>query len=126
MAFEQQVPENDATGAPLPRPKERGIDVISVVASLKRRLETIRCSEIKRIRRQMGQLSIQQEVAIESLTRELVRKIVDDPISTLEKAASEANARAVIDIVMRLFELHPGVTKAETILARAGGRNVEF
>ena len=126
MPLEDQVPENDATSAPLPRPQERRIDIIPLVVSLKHRLETIRCCEMKRIRRQMGRLSLEQEVAIESLTRELVRRIVDDPISTLEKAASEANAYAVIDIVMRLFDLRPGVTKTETIFAEAGEKNVEF
>ena len=84
---------------------EYEIDVIPIVTALKNRLETIRCSEIKRIRRQIGSLSPGQEVAIESLTRGIVNNIIDDPISRLEEVACGADASAVIDIVFRLFDL---------------------
>ncbi len=88
-------------------PEERRITVIPVVTLLKDRLETIRCSEMKRIRRQIGQLSAEQEVAIEFLTHGLVNNIIQAPVSTLEKVTCDADASAVIDIVMRLFDLHP-------------------
>lgn len=87
-------------------PEERRIDVVPVVASLKDRLETIRCSEMKRIRRQIGRLSEEQEVAIESLTHTLVNNIIHTPVSTLEKVTRDADASTVIDIVIRLFDLH--------------------
>ena len=87
-------------------PGEYQIDVIPIVTSLKNRLETIRCSEIKRIGRQLGRLSPEQEVAIESLTRGIVNNIIDDPISRLEKVACGDDASAVIGIVIRLFDLH--------------------
>lgn len=61
---------------PLPMPEERRIDVKPVVASLKDRLETIRRSEMKRLRRQIGRLSREEEVAIESLTDALVNNII--------------------------------------------------
>jgi len=86
-------------------PGEYEIDVKPIVTALKNRLETIRCYEIKRIRRQIGSLSPGQEVAIESLTRGIVNSIIDDPISRLEKVACGADASAVIDMVFRLFDL---------------------
>ena len=86
-------------------PEERRIDVKPVVASLKDRLETIRRSEMKRLRRQIGRLSPEEEVAIESLNDALVNNIIHAPIRTLEKVACDADASAVIEIVMRLFDL---------------------
>lgn len=97
-------------------PEEPRIDVIPVVASLKDRLETIRCSEMKRIRGQIGRLSPEQEVAIDSLTHGLVNNIINAPVSTLERVACDADASALIDIVMRLFDLHPSVTKTTKFL----------
>jgi glutamyl-tRNA reductase len=93
---------------------EHQIDLIPIVTSLKDRLETIRCSEITRSRRQIGKLSPEQEGAIESLIRGIVNNIIGDPISTLRKVACDADASAVIDIVIRLFDLpHERYQKAK-------------
>jgi len=86
-------------------PGQCQIDVIPIVTSLKSHLETIRCSEIKRIGRRIGRLSPEQEAAIESLTRGIVNSIIDEPISRLQRVSCGADGSAVIDIVIRLFDL---------------------
>lgn len=84
---------------------ERRVDVIPIIASLKDHFETIRRSELKRIRGRFGTLSSAQEVAIDSLTRGIVERIVDTPITALENSTGDAQVTTVVDIVTRLFDL---------------------
>jgi glutamyl-tRNA reductase len=56
-------------------------------------------------------------MAIETLTRGIVNKIMHTPISTLKTAAREAEATTVIDLVKRLFNLQ------EKRAAKSGGEN---
>ena len=93
--------------------------------SLKNRLETTRRSEIKRIRRQIGSLSREQEIAIESLTWGIVNKIIDDPISRLEKVACGTDGSAIIDILFRLFDLQCDRYSRGEDFAEKGERTTE-
>jgi glutamyl-tRNA reductase len=45
-------------------------------------------------------------MAVESLTRGIINKVMHTPITTLKTAAREAEATTVIDVVRRLFNLH--------------------
>ena len=73
--------------------------------SLQDHLETIRQAEIDRARGRMGQLTPEQEIAIESLTRGIINKVMHTPITTLKSAAKESEATTVVDVVKRLFNL---------------------
>jgi glutamyl-tRNA reductase len=68
-------------------------------------LETIRQTEIDRVRGRMGPLTPEQEMAVEALTRGIINKVMHTPITTLKTAAREAEATTVIDVVRRLFNL---------------------
>ncbi len=81
------------------------LDVVPTIVSLQDHLETIRQAEIDRVRGRLGLLLPEQELAIETLTRGIVNKIMHTPISTLKTAAREPEATTVIDIVRRLFNL---------------------
>jgi glutamyl-tRNA reductase len=81
------------------------LDVVPTIVSLQDHLETIRQAEIDRVRGRLGPLSTEQELAIETLTRGIVNKIMHTPISTLKTAARESEATTVVDIVRRLFNL---------------------
>jgi glutamyl-tRNA reductase len=63
----------------------------------------------------MGQLTPEQEIAIEALTRGIINKVMHTPITTLKSAAREAEATTVVDVVRRLFNLQakPQVKAAE-------------
>jgi glutamyl-tRNA reductase len=54
-------------------------------------------------------------MAVESLTRGIVNKIMHTPISTLKTAARDPEATTVIDLVRRLFNLQ------EKRAAKSGG-----
>jgi glutamyl-tRNA reductase len=81
------------------------LDVVPTIVSLQDHLETIRQAEIDRVRGRLGSLSPEQELAIETLTRGIVNKIMHTPISTLKTAARDAEATTVVDLVRRLFNL---------------------
>jgi len=88
------------------------LDVVPTIVSLQDHLETIRQAEIDRVRGRLGQISPEQEMAIETLTRGIVNKIMHTPISTLKTAAREAEATTLIDLVRRLFNLQEKKAKS--------------
>jgi glutamyl-tRNA reductase len=86
--------------------KRHTLDVVPTIVSLQDHLETIRQAEIDRVRGRMGPLTPEQEMAVESLTRGIINKVMHTPITTLKTAAREAEATTVIDVVRKLFNLH--------------------
>src|ERR1700720_2178876 len=90
------------------------LDVVPTIVSLQDHLETIRQAEIDRVRGRLGPLSAAQELAIEALTRGIVKKIMHTPISTLKASARDTEATTVIDLVRRLFNLQEKKAVAKT------------
>lgn len=91
------------------------LDVVPTIVSLQDHLETIRQAEIDRVRARLGQLSPDQEMAVETLTRGIVNKIMHTPVTALKTVAREQEATTVIDVVRRLFNLQDKKS------ARSGG-----
>ena len=81
------------------------LTVTPTIVSLQDQLETIRQAEIDRVRGRLGQLSPEQELAIDALTRGIVNKIMHTPVATLKSAAKESEATTVVDVVRRIFNL---------------------
>jgi len=81
------------------------LDVVPTIVSLQDHLETIRQAEIDRVRGRLGQLSPEQELAVEALTKGIVNKIMHTPVTTLKSAARESEATTVVDVVRRIFNL---------------------
>ena len=90
------------------------LEVVPTIVSLQDHLETIRQAEIDRVRGRLGPLSAGQELAIEALTRGIVKKIMHTPISTLKASARDTEATTVIDLVRRLFNLQEKKAAAKT------------
>jgi glutamyl-tRNA reductase len=90
------------------------LDVVPTIVSLQEHLETIRQAEIDRVRGRLGELSPEQEAAIETLTRRIVNKIMHTPVTTLKSAAREPEATTVIDVVRRLFNLQQKDAKSKS------------
>lgn len=86
-------------------------DVTPTILSLQEELEAIRLDVTERYRPRLGALSIEQEQAIEALTRGIINKIAHGPISEMRRqAASQTageNAREgeLISAVRRIFRL---------------------
>jgi glutamyl-tRNA reductase len=97
------------------------LDVVPTIVSLQDHLEAIRQAEIDRVRGRLGPLSPEQELAVETLTRGIVNKIMHTPISALKSAAQEPEATTVIDVARRLFNLEETDHKEQKQAAKSGG-----
>jgi glutamyl-tRNA reductase len=80
-------------------------EVVPTIVSLQQHLETLRQAELDRVRGRLGQLTPEQEMAIETLTRGIINKIMHTPITTLKSAARDPEATTVVDVVRKLFNL---------------------
>jgi glutamyl-tRNA reductase len=88
------------------------LEVVPTIVSLQDHVETIRQAEIDKVRGRLGPLTPEQELAVESLTRGIVNKILHTPITTLKSAARDAKqkdpeATTIIELVRKLFNLNP-------------------
>jgi glutamyl-tRNA reductase len=80
--------------------------VVPTIVSLQEHLETIRQAEIDRVRGRLGELTPEQELAVETLSRGIINKIMHTPIVALKSAAREGPAETtVVEVVRRLFNL---------------------
>jgi glutamyl-tRNA reductase len=98
----------------------RTLDVVPTIVSLQEHLETVRQAEIDRVRGRLGQLTPEQELAVEAMTRGIINKIMHTPITTLKTAAKEPESTTVIELVKRIFNLRD---KSKTEAASNSGPN---
>jgi glutamyl-tRNA reductase len=96
------------------------LDVVPTIVSLQEHLETIRQAEIDRVRGRLGELSPEQELAVEAMSRGIINKIMHTPITTLKTAAREEQGTTVIDVVRRLFNLQHKTEKEKADSAASG------
>ncbi|HUQ94151.1 MAG TPA: hypothetical protein VM120_20890, partial [Bryobacteraceae bacterium] len=80
-------------------------EVTPTIVILQDQLELMRKAEIDRVRSKLGQLSPQQEEAIEQLTKGILGKIAHGPIAELRRQAVRGETSSVIDFVRRVFRL---------------------
>ena len=87
-------------------------DVVPAIALLQDHLETIRQAEVHRLRGRLGNLSIEQELAIEALTQGIISNIMNTPIDILKTIAQESKSvvresdtATIIHTIKRLFNL---------------------
>lgn len=87
-------------------------DLAPTIVSLQEQLENIRREVVERYRPRLGALTLEQERALEALTRGIVNKIAHGPISEIRReAASDRAGEAlreseVLTAVRRIFRLH--------------------
>ncbi|HYO82071.1 MAG TPA: glutamyl-tRNA reductase, partial [Bryobacteraceae bacterium] len=80
-----------------------------VIVDLQDALERLRKSEIERVRSKLGDLTPQQEQALDQLTRGLMAKVAHGPIAALRRNAGD---EAVIDRIRSIFRLDEEVAPA--------------
>jgi glutamyl-tRNA reductase len=81
------------------------LDVVPAIASLRERAEAIRRSELERAERRLGSLSPSQRRAVESLTAQIVAKLLHQPTVRMKEAAAAADGVLYADAVRHLFDL---------------------
>src|SRR5258708_30888354 len=81
------------------------LQVVPTIVSLQDHFETIRQAELDRVRGRLGQLSPEQEQAVEVLSRGIVNKILHTPITQLKSAAAGPDVTTLIEAFKKLFNL---------------------
>jgi glutamyl-tRNA reductase len=81
------------------------LDVVPAIASLRALGESIRATELARAERRLGSLSPSQRHAVESLTTQIVNKLLHLPTVRMKEAAAAADGAMYADAVKHLFDL---------------------
>jgi glutamyl-tRNA reductase len=80
-------------------------EVSGTIASLRELFEAVRRSEIHRVRGRLGNLSSDQEDVVESLSRSIIEKVLQAPVSMLLNAAAANQSALIVEMVRRIFNL---------------------
>lgn len=80
------------------------------IVSLQDQFETVRQGELDRIRGRLGNLTPEQERAIEALSRGIVNKILHTPIRSLKTAAAGPEVTTLIESFRKIFDLQSKAT----------------
>ena len=80
-------------------------EISATLVSLRERFEAVRSREIQRVRRRLGNLSTDQENAIDSLSHALIERVLKAPVAILKNATAGNQAVFVLAMVRRLFNL---------------------
>ena len=81
------------------------LHVVPTIVSLQDHFETIRQAEVDRVRGRLGQLSAEQEEAVETLSHGIVNKILHTPITRLKSAADGPEITTLLDTFRKIFNL---------------------
>ncbi|HEY7603372.1 MAG TPA: glutamyl-tRNA reductase [Gaiellaceae bacterium] len=79
-------------------------DVVPAIASLRAWAEEVRAGELARVRGRLG-LSESQEEAVESITAQIVNKLLHPPTVRLKESAAGADGGSYAQAVRHLFDL---------------------
>jgi glutamyl-tRNA reductase len=80
-------------------------EVAPTIVSLQDQLEQWRAGEIERQRAKLGNLTPQQEEALDAITRGIVNKIAHGPIAELRRQAGDPSGLHLMSTIRRLFRL---------------------
>jgi glutamyl-tRNA reductase len=83
----------------------RSLDVVPAIASLRALAESIREEELARAEGRLGSLSPTQRRAVESLTAQIVNKLLHPPTVRMKEAAAAADGVLYADAIRHLFAL---------------------
>jgi glutamyl-tRNA reductase len=87
------------------------LDVVPAITQLRARAEEIRRAELARVQGRLGRLSDADRNAVESLTSQIVNKLLHLPTIRMKEAAAGADGAVYADAVRRLFDLDAGVER---------------
>jgi len=80
-------------------------EVSATLVSLRERFEAVRSGEIQRVRGRLGDLSPDQENAINSLSHALIEKLLRAPMDMLKNANAGNQTSLILETVRRIFNL---------------------
>ena len=80
-------------------------EISATLVSLRERFEGMLRGEIQRVRGRLGNLSPDQENAIDSLSRGIIEKVLEAPMAMLKNASAGNQSGFVLETVRRIFNL---------------------
>jgi hypothetical protein len=80
-------------------------EVSGTIISLKERFEAVRRNEIRRVRGRLGNLSSDQENIVESLSRGIIEKVLQEPVEMLLTVAVASQPASILETVRKIFNL---------------------
>ena len=84
---------------------QASLEVVPAIASLRARAEEIRAAELRRSEARLGRLSEAERSAVESMTAQIVNKLLHLPTIRLKEAAAGSDGTVYADAVRHLFGL---------------------
>ena len=93
------------TNADMERPPALESEISATIVSLQERFEAVRRAAIQRVRGRLGNLSPDQENAIDSLSHALIERVLQAPMAMLKNASACNQAVFVLATVRRIFDL---------------------
>jgi glutamyl-tRNA reductase len=85
------------------RLKER--EVVPTIVGLQEQLESLRTAELARMRSKFGELTPEQEQALEAFSKSMINKIAHGPISELRRQASQPGGHQFVSAIRKVFRL---------------------
>jgi glutamyl-tRNA reductase len=83
----------------------QSLEVTPTIVSLRHAYQDVGDKEVERYRRRLGELSADQQQAVEELTRAVVNKLLHSPMRHLKEAAAAGQAAAVARNYRQIFGL---------------------
>ncbi|MEZ5354159.1 MAG: glutamyl-tRNA reductase [Bryobacteraceae bacterium] len=83
-------------------------ELTPTIVGLQQYLEGIRSAEMERMRGRFGNLTPQQEEALDALTKAMMNKIAHAPIAELRRQAGSGQHHHFLDALRRIFHLNEG------------------
>lgn len=80
-------------------------EVTPTIVGIQQHLDALSRAEYERLRPRFGDLSEQQEEALQAYTRALLNKIAHGPMTELRRAATRPEGDKVINVIRRMFRL---------------------
>ncbi|MFB3921189.1 MAG: glutamyl-tRNA reductase [Terriglobia bacterium] len=87
------------------RERQEALRVAPTIVSLRQRVEAIRRGELARTRALFGELTPEQEEALDLVTQSLVNKILHTPFTELKQAAARPDRSQFLSVVRSIFRL---------------------
>jgi glutamyl-tRNA reductase len=84
---------------------QKSLDVVPLLADLRRRAEDIRRSELEKARKRLGTLTPEQEQALEAVTSAIVNKLLHAPTVELKEIARNGRSPELLGVIRKLLGL---------------------
>jgi glutamyl-tRNA reductase len=107
----------------------RGLSIGPLLNALQETFEEIRLGELEKSRRRLTDLSEEQRLAVELLTRGILKRVLRDPIARLKDLGDSPEGELYLDVLRSLFALPedlgsmvlPTPASSEAVDAASGG-----